>query len=368
MSPTRRLTEFLLSDIVNISADAVICLDENHKITLFNEGAEKIFGWTADEMMGKPLELLLPDRARGEHEAHIEGFRAAHDQSRRMGQRREISGVRKNGEEFPAEAAITKVHLGDSVVFSVVLRDITEQMALQKRLQRAVVARDETVGMVAHDLRNPLSAIKMLASSVLESGETLPAAVAENVDLIRSAATQMDGLIQDLLDVTRAEAGQLRVDAHPIYVSDLLDRSLTTMRPLLANAGVALTVDAGPSLKVMADAPRIGQVISNLLGNAIKFTPTGGRVTISVTQTTEGVQFSVADTGSGIGREVLPYVFDRFWQLPSATIRTRGAGLGLPIAHGIVLAHGGRMWVESEVGRGATFNFTLQLQTDYHRP
>src|SRR5690349_3762157 len=194
MSPTRRLTEFLLSDIVRISADAVICLDDQHKITLFNEGAEHIFGWSSAEMIGQPLERLLPERARSVHDSHMEGFRGAKESSRKMGDRREISGVRKNGEEFPAEAAIAKVHMGDSVVYSVVLRDITEQMELQKRLQRAVIARDETVGMVAHDLRNPLSAIKMLSATLIETGAIVRPEVAENVGLIRSAAEQMDAL------------------------------------------------------------------------------------------------------------------------------------------------------------------------------
>src|SRR5688572_13355654 len=132
---TRSLTDFLLADIVGIAADAIICLDEEQKITLFNEGAEQIFGWKADEAIGQPLEMLLPERFRGEHHAHVERFRDAPETSRRMGHRREISGLRKNGEEFPAEAAIAKVKMGKAVVFSVVLRDITDQVELRKRLQ-----------------------------------------------------------------------------------------------------------------------------------------------------------------------------------------------------------------------------------------
>jgi len=361
MSPSRKLTEFLLSDIVKISADAVICLDEDHKITLFNEGAENIFGWTSAEMIGQPLERLLPERARGVHDAHMDGFRNAKEDSRKMGERREISGVRKNGEEFPAEAAIAKVRMGDAVVYSVVLRDITHQMVLQKRLQRAVIARDETVGMVAHDLRNPLSAIKMLAASILEGAESLPKVVAEDVAMIRSAADQMDRLIRDLLDVTRVEAGQLRVDMSPVKVSDLLDESLNTLRPLVSDAGVNLAVQPGPALTVMADRARISQVLSNLVGNALKFTPAKGQLTIEVAHTDEGARISVSDNGSGISQEVLPYVFDRFWQTPNASIRSRGAGLGLPIARGIVQAHGGRMWAESELAKGSTFSFTLPL-------
>src|SRR4051812_10260882 len=194
---TRRITEFLLADIVAIAADAIICVDSDQNITLFNDGAEQIFGWTAEEMMGKPLELLLPHRFRPDHRGHIDGFRASKENARKMGERREISGVRKNGEEFPAEAAIAKVHMGDTVVYSVVLRDITEQVQLQKRLQRAVHARDETVGVVAHDLRNPVSAVKMLSASLMigPEYEALSAERKERVRLIREAALQMDRLI-----------------------------------------------------------------------------------------------------------------------------------------------------------------------------
>lgn len=358
-SESRRLTEFLLADIVDIAADAVICIDAEQKITLFNEGAIKIFGWTADEVMGKPLEMLLPERFRDAHAGHVAGFRNSKDHARRMGERREISGLRKNGEEFPAEAAITKVHMGDKVVFSVVLRDITDQVQLQKRLQRAVVARDETVGMVAHDLRNPLSAIKMLAATVLAEGESLPNPAREKLDMIRSAASQMDRLIEDLLDVTRVEAGRMRVEPESVVVTELIDAALTTLRPLVESAKLQLSVDAGPrARRVLADRPRIGQVLSNLVGNSVKFTPPGGSITIRAAAHDEGVCFSVADTGSGIAKEQLPSVFDRFWQAQSP-IRVRGAGLGLPIARGIVQAHGGRMWAESEPQRGSTFYFIL---------
>src|SRR5262249_51082459 len=160
--------------------------------TLFNEGAVKIFGWTPDEVMGKPLDMLLPERFRGTHPTHVQSFRASPVHARRMGERREISGVRKNGEEFPAEAAIAKVVKDGHVVFSVVLRDITEQVALHKRLQRAVAARDETVGMVAHDLRNPLAAIKMLSRSAATEAAASP--VKDKLELITSAAGQMDRL------------------------------------------------------------------------------------------------------------------------------------------------------------------------------
>ena len=362
-SDSRKLTDFLLADIVAISADAIICIDESQNVTLFNEGAEQIFGWSADEIMGKPLELLLPERFRPTHRAHVESFGQSADRARRMGHRREISGVRKNGEEFPAEAAIAKVRMGSSVVYSVVLRDITEQVALQKRLQRAVSARDDTVGVVAHDLRNPVSAVKMLAAALLRSHtDRMTAEGLEQLELIHDAARQMDRLIQDLLDVMRVETGRLNLEPQPIPALELLDGALGTLRPLVENAELQLVEDFPPSLPaVRADAERIGQVLSNLIGNAIKATTAGGRVTVRAAQQGDSVQVSVSDTGSGIAADQLPHIFDRFWQSAHSTIRSRGAGLGLPIADGIVKAHGGRMTVTSVAGSGSTFSFTIPV-------
>ena len=363
VAPT--LTDSLLADIVAISADAIICIDEEQRITLFNEGAERIFGWTAEEAIGQLLEILLPERARDVHRSHVTKFRESPERSRKMGQRQEISGRRKNGEEFPAEAAIAKVAMGDAVVFSVVLRDITEQVELHKRLQRAVSARDDTVGVVAHDLRNPVSAIKMLSSALQRSqGDRVSVEGAEQLQLIHDAAQQMDRLIQDLLDVTRVETGQLVVEPQPFATIVLLDGALRTLRPLVEEAGLELRLSLASTLPtVIADPERIAQVLSNLIGNAIRATSRGGRITVAAAEREGMVEVSVADTGTGISREQLPHLFDRFWQATQSSIRSRGAGLGLPIALGIVQAHGGRLWAESDHGKGATFRFTLRIAT-----
>ena len=359
----RSLTDFLLGDIVAISADAIICIDENQEITLFNEGAEQIFGWKADEIIGKPLDLLLPERFRPTHRGHVEGFGASEDRARRMGHRREISGVRKNGEEFPAEAAIAKVKMGDAVVYSVVLRDITDQVELRKRLQTAVNARDDTVSVVAHDLRNPVSAVKMLSAALLRGPDAgkLSGESGEQLRLIQQAALQMDRLIQDLLDVTRVETGRLVLETTPIRAGALLESALETLRPLVEQAGLELVEHLPTDLPVVAaDEQRVAQVLSNLVGNSIKAT-TRGRITVSASVDGPMLRISVSDTGAGIPAEQLTHVFDRFWQSATSTIRTRGAGLGLPIARGIVEAHGGRIWGESQAGAGATFHFTLPI-------
>lgn len=374
MAPTSHLnaetkgpTEVLLADIVRIAADAIICLDAEQRITLYNDGAEQIFGWSREEVLGKPLDMLLPERARHLHRAHVERFAGSAAHARKMGERQEISGLRKNGEEFPAEAAIAKVRTADTVVYSVVLRDITEQVELHKRLQRAVQARDDTVGVVAHDLRNPVSAVKMLSKALLERGSTegFSDETHEQLAVIRDASLQMDRLIQDLLDVTRVETGRMGIDPQPVTTVALLDGALGTLRPLVEEAGLTLHEDIPATLPVVtADPERIAQVLSNLVGNAIKFTRPGGQVIIRATPNGDReVAISVSDSGIGIGGDQLSNIFDRYWQSSHSTIRGRGAGLGLPIARGIVHAHGGRMWVESKVGEGSTFSFTLPVAT-----
>lgn len=372
MAPTSHLnaetkgpTEVLLADIVRIAADAIICLDAEQRITLYNDGAEQIFGWTRDEVLGRPLDMLLPERARQVHRSHIQRFGGSPAPARKMGERQEISGLRKNGEEFPAEAAIAKVKTPDTVVYSVVLRDITEQVELHKRLQRAVQARDDTVGVVAHDLRNPVSAVKMLSKALLEraTSEGFSGDTQEQLAVIRDASLQMDRLIQDLLDVTRVETGRMGINPQPVTTVALLEGALGTLRPLVEDADLTLHEDIPSTLPVVtADPERIAQVLSNLVGNAIKFTRPGGQVIIRATPNGDReVAISVSDSGIGIGGDQLSNIFDRYWQSSHSSIRARGAGLGLPIARGIVHAHGGRMWVESKVGEGSTFSFTLPV-------
>jgi signal transduction histidine kinase len=286
-----------------------------------------------------------------------------------MGERSLISGVRKSGEEFPAEAAIAHMPSDSGPVYSVVLRDITEQRRahdmnerLLVEMEKAVKQRDEMMALVSHDLRNPANAVKMLAGAILRVGELdssgLPSDVAEHAAVILQAAMQMDALIQDLLDSTRLEAGRLRVSPQWTSADDLVSAAIETLAPLALAKSVVLSQNFAPELpEVYADPNRMNQVLSNLIGNALKFTPEGGAVTIEGTREGKFVLFAVRDTGVGIQPEDLPFVFDRFWQ--SKRMNRSGAGLGLAIARGIVLGHGGRIWIESVPGVETVVRFTL---------
>jgi PAS domain S-box-containing protein len=362
------LSDTLVTAILSIASDAIICVDGEQRITFFNEGAARIFGYEPDEMLGQPLAVLLPVRFRGTHGSHVETFGKSPTIARRMGERSLISGVRKNGEEFPAEAAIAHMPSESGSVFSVVLRDVTAQRHTQDmnerllvEMEKAVKQRDEMLGLVSHDLRNPVNAVKMLAAAILrssEEGTELPGEVAEHATVMLQAATQMDALIQDLLDSTRLEAGRLRLAPQWSAVADLVSAAVDTLAPMAASKSIALDTRVPSTLpEVYADHDRVVQVLSNLVGNALKFTPDGGSVTVSGELDGKMVMIAVRDTGIGIAPADLPYAFDRFWQ--SKRTNRSGAGLGLAIARGIVLGHGGRIWIESAPGVATTVRFTL---------
>ena len=354
-----RLSEAKFSGIVSISSDAIISVDKDQRVTIFNEGAEKIFGYAAQDVLGTALERLIPERFRAAHRDHFAGFVAGREVARRMGERREIFGLRKNGEEFPAEASISKVDVEGAILFSVVLRDVTDRKKAEAALQRALAARDDVLGFVAHDLRNPLSAIMMQAEMLERSGPEPDQRDQTPRLLIARSAERMNRLIQDLLDVSQVEAGQLKVERERLSAVDLTRDAVEMHTAVAAAAGLELRLEIDRGVQaVMGDRDRLLQVFDNLIGNAVKFTPKGGCITVRAAPGNQEVVFSVADTGAGIAPENVPHVFDRFWQAATRA-RRLGAGLGLPITRGIVEAHGGRIWVESTLGRGSSFYFAI---------
>lgn len=248
-------------------------------------------------------------------------------------------------------------------VLVLVRRVVTDEVArttLKEMVQEAneaIDAREQVLKIVSHDLRNPLNTISMSASLLLEIPATQEQ-LTDHMHRIKRAGARMNKLIEDLLDAAKIEGGRLAIDAKPIDVVPVLREAHEMLAPLASEKGIRLDVNASEGLPtVTADGGRVLQVLSNLVGNAIKFTPKGGRIVMRADPARDGVKFSVSDTGPGIPPEQLGKVFGRFWmQNPSDR---RGIGLGLTIAKGIVEAHGGRIWVESPPGQGTTFHFKL---------
>ena len=242
-----RTSEFRFASIVDIAADAIVSVDDEQIITLFNQGAERIFGYTAAEVIGKPLDLLLPPDVHEIHREHIRQFARTGESARRMGERSEVRGRRKNGQIFPAEASISKFDLGNRRVFTAVLRDITERRAAEQERARlldaersaraaaevALRTRDEVLAVVSHDLRNPLSVIDMCAASL--SHKLPPDDAARSlVRTIESSTAWMNRLIEDLLDVARVEAGRLALERSPHDLVRVISEATVMLEPLSA--------------------------------------------------------------------------------------------------------------------------------------
>jgi signal transduction histidine kinase len=243
----------------------------------------------------------------------------------------------------------------------ILLRARSLSLSLQQRVDEAEQAartRDDVLAMVAHDLRNPLNVVLTSGSFLLDTLEGLEPRAREQLELIQRAVRQMNRLTQDLLEVAGMEAGTISVEPQAEPVERMLHSACRTMQRVASARRIELACEIESDLPlVCADRDRIDQVLGNLIGNAVRFTPRGGRVRVAAEPDGEQVRFSVADTGRGIAPADLPHVFDRFWQAQRS--RDGGTGLGLAIAQGIVAAHGGEMWVESEPGSGSTFYFTL---------
>ncbi len=532
-------SEALFAGIIEIASDAIISIDARHSIVHFNRGAEAIFGWTESEVLGKPLDILLPEAAREAHRHHVENFADAPVQARRMGQRQEISGLRRSGEPFPAEASILKLDLPGGRIFTVVLRDISDRvrheegqrvlaeigrilsesldeteslrgvaeiatrqwadfclidrvtpeegtrrvesrhrlpygqeaaralqripldrsaphlgsqihesgvatlvsntdqehlselaqseeheaalraldpgsylavplrardetlgtivfsrgsdrqpfnetdlvlgteigsrtgLALQNTIlyrdvQKALLARDDVLGIVSHDLGNPLQAIfiglEALERERARRGDHHPGQEEYYLSAIRRSAELMERLIRDLLEIRRIEAGHLTLDPVPQPLGPLVREALAVIDPLAKVKAVEIenAFEDADFPEIAVDGDRIQQVLSNLVGNAVKHTQERSTVRVSGERRGDELWVRIDDEGPGIAPENLAHVFDRFWRGPGG--RGLGIGLGLSIARGIVRAHGGRIWAESVAGHGSSFTFALPLQ------
>lgn len=535
--PTRALTAadaILFERILEIAADAIVTVDETQDIVHFNRGAEQMFGYTAAEVLGTPLNRLLPERFRAAHVGHVAAFGRSAETARLMGHRREVYGLRKSGTEFPAEASILKIQRADGrYLYTALVRDVTERKVTEQRqrfladvsatlatsleyestlaslirlpvpvladacvidvvqesgtlrrlayapaesalsaplgtlaahhaptwdspavvidvlhrrepalvtdvsddwleahtetaeeaalrratgvrsllivplvardqvlgaltlmrasgepygdgdvplatdvasraalaldnarlyrdARHATQARDEVLGIVSHDLRNPLSAIAMCSRALLDGPTAEPDPTRrELAAAINESAGWMSRLIQDLLDVSTIEAGRLSVQCAVEDVRTILDRVASMFARVATERGLELGVTVADDVPaICADGERLIQAIANLVGNAAKFTARGGAIRLHARLVGTEVAIDVEDTGVGIAADEVPYVFERYWHKARGGSE-RGSGLGLAIAKGIVEAHGGRIEVRSTVGVGTVFSIII---------
>jgi signal transduction histidine kinase len=247
------------------------------------------------------------------------------------------------------------------------LRRETDEHLLEERARadEALATRDEFLGIVGHDLRNMLASV-IGAAALIEKADTTKnptETIRTCAQRISRSGARMNRLVGDLLDVASIEAGALAVTREPGNPAEVMQEAVDAFQPQATTCDITLVAEAIPPLPIVAfDAARVFQVLANLLSNAIKFTPPKGRVVVRVERIDDEVRFGVSDTGAGIAPEKLEEVFQRFHQLDSKD--RRGVGLGLYISKSIVQGHGGRIWAESELGKGSTFYFTLRIPPD----
>ena len=357
-----------MQGVINNAVDGILTIDEQGKIEWLNPAAVRIFGYTQDELVGKDINVLMPEPYHSEHDQYIASYRKT-GQAKIIGIGRELRGQRKDGSIFPIELAVSEVKLGNRRIFTGTVRDITQRKAIERSLvvakeaaEASNTAKDHFLAVLSHELRTPLAPV-MIAAQVMEGDTTLSPEQHESVSMIHRNVVLEARLIDDLLDLTRIVRGKLELNFTTVDLHERLRHVVAMCAGEMATKQLNLTVklEAGGH-HVSADPARLQQILWNILKNAVKFTPEDGSITVRTHNPDEGyVLVTIQDTGVGIESELLPRLFNAFEQGgKDVTRQFGGLGLGLVISKGLVDLHGGTLVAESEgQGKGATFTLTL---------
>lgn len=369
-----RRSEARKAAILEAALDAVVTIDHEGRIIDFNPAAERIFGYSQAEALGKAMpELIIPPSLRGRAYHGLSHFRAT-GEGPILGQRIEMSALRADGTEFPIELAIARI-VGDPPLFTAYLRDITDRKALEDELRQrarelaeANQRKDQFLAVLAHELRNPLApVVNGLHLLRLANGD--PQTREKARDIMERQVRHLTRLVDDLLDVSRITRGKVELRREVLDLAPLIRAAAEDRRATLAQAGVQLSLEIPETpLWVVGDATRLTQVLNNLLDNAAKFKDGGDQVTVRLAVDTKECQavLLVEDNGVGIESELLPRLFDTFAQADRSLDRPRGGlGLGLALVKGLIDLHGGKVRAASRgPGQGAEFSIRLPLKQE----
>jgi PAS domain S-box-containing protein len=364
-------------------------VDAEGRIVLLNRVTEEMFGYSRDELLGKPVEVLIPQELHARHVQHRANYRQ-HPTTRAMGSGLALEGIRKNGSRFPVEISLSPSATSEGFRVTAIIRDITERRMAEDRLrrvqeeytrqlaetntelemtnrelERANRLKSEFLASMSHELRTPLHTIIGFSELLAEELEgPLNAKQHRFVRHIHNDSLHLLELINDILDISKIEAGRLELRPEIFDFGALVAESLASIRALAEAKSLNLETNVDVPTAVEADRLRIRQVLVNLLSNAIKFTPDGGRIGVDARVHQGFVLVSVSDTGVGIPAEEHDFIFDKFHQVGATTKGIReGTGLGLAITKRLVEQHGGTIHVNSQPQRGSTFRFTLPLES-----
>lgn len=357
---------FQLAAIVESSEDAIISKNLLGIITSWNAGAERLFGYTAAEIVGKPISWLMPPEHRNDMLEILtrirRGERVEHFESVRL---------KKNGEPVPVSLSVSPIRDGAGTIIGAakIARDISEQKShqaererLYREAQEATRVREEFLSVAGHEMRTPLTSLQFQLHTIqkrLESGQ--PEKAVEGLVRARGQLQRLTSLTEELLDVTRITSGRLTLELEEVDLGQLACAAADRQRESAARAGSELRFEAPSSVTGLWDRSRLEQVVTNLISNAVKF-GSGGQITIRVEPDTAGAKLTVRDQGIGISPADQARIFERFERAVSKK-SYGGLGLGLWITRQILDAHGGRIRVESALGQGSTFEVQLPSKT-----
>jgi two-component system phosphate regulon sensor histidine kinase PhoR len=331
-----------LDAVLQKMTDGVLIVDELGRVQLVNPAAVKMFSISQPAPIGKPL---------------IEVVR--HHQPEEMWQRCRATGEAQRldfevGHRLSLNGIATSLSPAISGSTLLLFQDLTRQ-------RQTEAMRRDFISNVSHELRTPLAALKALTETLQTGALEDPPAAHRFLEQMETEVDSLSLMVSELLELSRIESGRVPLNLAATAPLEIVNPAVERLRLQAERNGLVLSVECSDDLPlVLADATRVQQVVVNLLHNAIKFTPSGGHVTVSVSQPNREICFAVSDTGIGIAAEDLPRIFERFYKVDRSRA-TSGTGLGLAIARHLVEAHGGRIWVESEVGKGSTFFFTIPL-------
>jgi PAS domain S-box-containing protein len=375
----RNRAEAKFQGLLESAPDAIVVVGPDGLIRIVNRQTELMFGYSRDELLGQPVERLIPDRFARRHPTLRAGF-LANASARAMGANLELAARRRDGSEFPVDISLAPLQTEEGILVSAAVRDVTErkraQAALLEREAELALARDQALeasrlksdflANMSHEIRTPMNAVIGLTGLLLDSN--LDAEQREYAAAVRSAGESLLEIINDLLDFSKIEAGKLRLEVMDFELRRIVEEVVDLLGAAAHDKELALTTDVHPDVPafVRGDPGRLRQILTNLVGNAIKFSD-HGRVAVRVTVVpgtpdAASLRFDVTDTGIGIAPEAQRQLFQAFEQVDSSASRRHGGtGLGLAISKQLAEMMGGRIGLDSTLGAGSTFWFSIPL-------